>query len=207
MTGRSPRPSMPRPNAYSNPSTTRTHRDRLHRRRHRTSDHRPGVAALAAAARTAPVHRRARRGERLDLSRPVCDLDADLRRGTLSEAQYAEAKGEPRSVACSTKVVPSAKCRGALQRRVAQPPSSLQWPCRCSPGCSIRKLGSPEAFSPIATPVDSAHQLNPDQVNQMVEQLAARLQKEPDNVEGRVTLARTTTRCGASPKLQQPMKG
>jgi cytochrome c-type biogenesis protein CcmH len=118
------------------------------------------------------------------------DLDSDLRRGTLSEAQYAEAKGElerrlleegraeTRTTAAPLK--PSRSTAIVIALAVPVVAGLMYW-----------KLGAPDAFSPIATPVDAAHQLNPEQVSQMVEQLAARLQKEPDNVEGWVILAKT----------------
>ena len=118
------------------------------------------------------------------------DLDADLRRGTISEAQYAEAKGELERRLLE---------EGRAERKVPAAPAK---PSRTTAvvvavavpllaGLLYWKLGSPEAFSPIATPAESAHKLNPEQVNQMVEQLAARLEKEPNNVEGWVILARS----------------
>jgi len=118
------------------------------------------------------------------------DLDADLRRGTISDAQYAEAKAElerrlldeGRAESKSAPVALKASRTTAVAVAVAVPllAGLLYW-----------KLGSPDAFSPIATPIDSAHQLGPEQVNQMVQQLSARLEKEPDNVEGWLILART----------------
>jgi len=118
------------------------------------------------------------------------DLDADLRRGTLSEAQYAEAKGElERRLLDEGRAERKAPATPAKASRTTAVVVAVAVPLLA--GLLYWKLGSPEAFSPIATPVDSAHQLNPEQVNQMVEQLAARLQKEPDNVEGWVILARS----------------
>jgi cytochrome c-type biogenesis protein CcmH len=118
------------------------------------------------------------------------DLDADLRRGTLSEAKYAEAKAElerrlleeGRSDArvSAAPVAPSRTTAVVVALAVPVVAGLMYW-----------KFGAPDAFSPIATPVEAAHQMNPEQVSQMVEQLAARLEKEPDNIEGWVILAKT----------------
>jgi cytochrome c-type biogenesis protein CcmH len=118
------------------------------------------------------------------------DLDADLRRGTLSEAQYGEAKAElerrlldeGRADAHATAVPVTPSRRTAVLIGVAVPIVA---------GLMYWKLGAPDAFSPIATPVDQAHQLTPDQINDMVEKLAVRLQKEPDNIEGWLILAKS----------------
>ena len=61
-------------------------------------------------------------------------------------------------------------------------------------GLMYWKLGAPDAFSPMATATtapDASHQMTPEQLDGMVQQLAARLEKEPDNIEGWVILART----------------
>lgn len=118
------------------------------------------------------------------------DLDADLRRGTISEAQYAEARselerrlleeGRAEGSASAVSVAPNRATAAVLALAVPLLAGLLYW-----------KLGAPDAFSPIATPVESAHQMTPDQINQMVEQLAARLEKEPDNIEGWAILAKT----------------
>ncbi len=118
------------------------------------------------------------------------DLDADLRRGTLSEAKYAEAKaelerrlleeGRSDARASAAPVAPSRTTAVVVALAVPVVAGLMYW-----------QFGAPDAFSPIATPVESAHQLNPEQVSQMVEQLAARLEKEPDNIEGWAILAKT----------------
>ncbi len=61
-------------------------------------------------------------------------------------------------------------------------------------GLMYWKLGAPDAFSPMATATtapDASHQMTPEQLDGMVQQLAARLEKEPQNVDGWVILART----------------
>ena len=118
------------------------------------------------------------------------DLDADLRRGTISDAQYAEARGElERRLLEEGRAEPKVATTPMKASRATAVAVAVAVPLVA--GLLYWKLGSPDAFSPIATPMDSAHQLGPEQVNQMVEQLTARLQKEPDNVEGWLILART----------------
>jgi len=58
-------------------------------------------------------------------------------------------------------------------------------------GLLYSKLGAPDAFSPLATATQDQHQLTGAQVEEMTAKLAARLEKEPDNIDGWVMLART----------------
>jgi cytochrome c-type biogenesis protein CcmH len=118
------------------------------------------------------------------------DLDADLRRGTISEAQYAEAKselerrlleeGRAEGRASVAPLAPSRTTAVVVALAVPLVAGLLYW-----------KLGAPDAFSPIATPMDAAHQLSAGQVEEMVQQLATKTEKEPDNIEGWVLLAKT----------------
>jgi cytochrome c-type biogenesis protein CcmH len=129
------------------------------------------------------------------------DLDADLRRGTISEAQHVEARAElerrllEEARADNRAAVPVRASRGtAVAVALAVPllAGLLYW-----------KLGSPDAFSPLAKVNDPGHQLTPDQVGKMVEDLAARLQKEPDNVDGWVILAKSYYTMRDFPKAAQ----
>lgn len=118
------------------------------------------------------------------------DLDADLKRGTISEAQYAEAKselerrlldeGRAEAGSGNAPLAPSRTTAVVVALAVPLVAGLMYW-----------KLGAPDAFSPIAVPADSAHKMTPDQINEMVAQLAARLEKEPDNIEGWAILAKT----------------
>lgn len=118
------------------------------------------------------------------------DLDADLRRGAISEAQFAEAKAElERRLLDEARVdnaAPKASARGGRPTAVVL---ALSVPLLA--GLLYWKLGSPDAFSPLATAPESAHQLSPEQVDTMVQQLAERLKSEPDNIDGWVVLAKT----------------
>ncbi|HQR55960.1 MAG TPA: c-type cytochrome biogenesis protein CcmI [Burkholderiaceae bacterium] len=117
------------------------------------------------------------------------DLDADLKRGSISEAQYTEAKAELERRLLDEARAEAAPVSGSRGGRAPAVVIALSVPVLA--GLLYWKLGAPDAFSPLATPVESAHQLTAGQVEEMVQQLSARLQREPDNVEGWVILART----------------
>lgn len=118
------------------------------------------------------------------------DLDADLARGTISEASHAEARAElerrlldeGRMDAPASQKAPQRAGATAVVVALAVPVLAglLYW-----------QLGEPEAFSPLAKMNEASHQLSGAQVEEMVQQLADRLKKEPDNIEGWAILART----------------
>lgn len=120
------------------------------------------------------------------------DLDADLARGAISEPQYREARDElerrlldeGRATGVSATSPARSGTTAAVVLAVAVPVFAglLYW-----------QLGAPEAFDPMATATapDASHQLTPEQVGEMVSRLAQRLEKEPDNIDGWMILART----------------
>jgi cytochrome c-type biogenesis protein CcmH len=118
------------------------------------------------------------------------DLDADLRRGSISQDQYVEARAElerrmldeARVDAPAPAPAPAARFKTALVLAAAIPIIA---------GLVYAQLGAPDAFSPLATATRDQHQLTGAQVEEMTAKLAARLEKEPDNVDGWVMLART----------------
>ncbi len=117
------------------------------------------------------------------------DLDADLKRGSISENKYTEAKGELERRLLDEAKIDAGGSKVSHGGRAPAFVIALAVPVLA--GLLYWKLGAPDAFSPIATPVESAHQLTAGQVEQMVQQLSARLEKEPENVEGWAILART----------------
>ena len=118
------------------------------------------------------------------------DLDADLARGSISQDRYVEAKAElerrmleeARTESAPSAAAPVSGFKTAIVLAGAIPVVA---------GLLYAKLGAPDAFSPLATAPKDQHQLSGQQVDEMVSKLAARLEKEPDNVEGWVILART----------------
>jgi len=118
------------------------------------------------------------------------DLDADLRRGSISQDQYGEAKAElerrmldeARAETTVQAPAPAARLKTALVLAGVIPIVA---------GLLYAQLGAPDAFSPLATAMQDPHQMTGAQVEEMTAKLAARLEKEPDNVDGWVMLART----------------
>jgi cytochrome c-type biogenesis protein CcmH len=118
------------------------------------------------------------------------DLEADLRRGSISQDQYGEAKSElerrmldeSRAEKTVPAPAPAARFKTALVLAAAIPIVA---------GLLYARLGAPDAFSPLATATQDQHQLTGAQVEEMTAKLAARLEKEPDNIDGWVMLART----------------
>lgn len=119
------------------------------------------------------------------------DLDADLKRGTISEAQYGEARAELQRRLLDegrATAAPSTPVARSSHRTVA---AALVVVVPLAAGLLYAKLGAPDAFSPIAQAGNPSHEMSGAEVDKMVQQLAERLQQEPQNVEGWVILART----------------
>jgi len=118
------------------------------------------------------------------------ELEAELARGAIDEMHYREARSE-------------------IERRVlaesAEEPAEMTGAAPAHPwvaiGCAglmpvvavllYLLIGTPEAFVPQAAAPDSKHSFSREQVEAMVAKLAARLEGEPDNLEGWTVLART----------------
>lgn len=117
------------------------------------------------------------------------DLDADLKRGTISPDQHAEAKAElERRMLDDAQVEqPPATEAGSAYRTVL----AIVLAVPVFAGLLYVWLGSPDAFSPLATRPQDSHQMSGEQVDEMVVKLRERLEREPDNAEGWVVLART----------------
>jgi cytochrome c-type biogenesis protein CcmH len=118
------------------------------------------------------------------------DLDADLKRGTISPQQHAEAKAElERRMLDDAQVelTPAATSQSTSYRTAL----AVLLAIPVLAGLLYAWLGSPDAFSPLATKPEDTHQLSGEQVNEMIVKLQHRLEREPDNAEGWVILART----------------
>ena len=118
------------------------------------------------------------------------DLDADFARGSITQDNYNEAKAElerrmleeARAEKTAVAPAPVGGVKTAIVVAAAIPVLA---------GLLYVKLGAPDAFSPLATAQQDQHQLSGAQIDEMTTKLAARLEKEPDNVDGWVMLART----------------
>ncbi|HET9694380.1 MAG TPA: c-type cytochrome biogenesis protein CcmI, partial [Steroidobacteraceae bacterium] len=122
----------------------------------------------------------------------VAELDVDLARGTISAESHAQARRELERRVIE-EVSPSA---GAATHERGTP-----WVAAVLAGfvpvvavLLYLVIGTPDALGPQAQAAaegEGGHQVTREQVEKMVADLAARLEKEPDNVNGWVVLART----------------
>lgn len=120
------------------------------------------------------------------------ELDADLAHGTVSPEQYelAQRELEQRVIAESAPLAEAAN-------RLPAPRTGRATAYALGAGIPIAAIvlyalwGNPAAFSPIAQTGDPQHAVSAEQVEQMVAKLAARLEREPNNAEGWLVLARS----------------
>jgi len=159
-------------------------------------------AALAAVVLGLVLRPLIFRGSKSSVSRPEAnlsiyrdqlrELDADLAAGTLAQADYERARREIEArlledVALAPEPAP-ARCGRALVAAIAVaiPAAAL--------GVYLL-VGSPGALS-----LQSEHQMNAQQLEAMVERLAARLRENPDDVEGWKLLGRSYGALGRFPE-------
>jgi cytochrome c-type biogenesis protein CcmH len=130
----------------------------------------------------------------------LTELEAERTQGLVSEARYAETRAE-------------------IERRLAEdlasgaaaapPPARSAWPgTRLAVALGLALplvaiglyllIGTPAALDPAAgaRSAQSTHQVTPEQIEAMVAQLAARLEREPNNAEGWMMLARSQAALG-----------
>lgn len=119
------------------------------------------------------------------------DLDADLRRGSISEVQHAEARAELERRLLDEGRAPQGRAAPVSRSSNKAVAAALVVVVPLVAGLLYAKLGAPDAFSPIAQAGSDPHQMSGGEVEKMLQQLQERLAREPDNIEGWVILART----------------
>ena len=128
------------------------------------------------------------------------ELEAEQSAGLISEEAYLRARGE-----LEQRVLEESQAAEAAAEGTHRPPIGviagivLLLPAIAIP--TYLYLGSPQALNPaslVASAPDAGenHSLTPEQVEAMVEQLAARLRENPDDNDGWVMLARTYNALG-----------
>lgn len=121
----------------------------------------------------------------------LAELDADLARGALAPEKHAEARRElERRVLEET----SAAASTAPQRASPWAAAALASLLPVAAVLLYLVLGTPEALGPQARApagADGGHQFTREEVEKMVADLAARLEREPDNAKGWIILARS----------------
>lgn len=128
----------------------------------------------------------------------IRELDADLANGTLDQPQYEAAKRE-----IERRVLDDVEQDAEQVARAGSPKWTLAImvavlvPVIAVP--TYLALGTPEALDPAraAAPTQAgAHDVSPEQIARMVDQVKARLRGNPDDVEGWYMLAKSTQAIG-----------
>lgn len=161
-----------------------------------------GLLSTAALAFVLPPLLRGRTRACADVSQDVVnvgiyrdqlkELEAELAQGAISLEQYRRTRSEIERRVLEESGAADAPGPVAGNARGIAAGLALGIPALAF--SLYLALGTPRGLDPAAVkqPVDeSAHQLTAEQINGMVEKLAARMQQEPGNVEGWVMLARS----------------
>ncbi len=127
----------------------------------------------------------------------IADLDADVANGTLSPAQYEQAKRELEQRALDeVKSAPEGGGVDGASGLGAWTAAALAAALPITAMLVYVALGNFDAFVPeparnAAAGQRAEHDVTPQQVEEMATKLAAKLEKEPNNPDGWVMLART----------------
>lgn len=126
----------------------------------------------------------------------LSELETDLANGTLQREQYEQARRELEARALEESKALSAAGPAATSHAGAYTAAILGGVLPIAAAVLYFVLGNYQAIAPGAANAGAAagnaqHDLSPEKVNQMAATLAAKLEKEPDNAQGWLTLAHT----------------
>jgi len=124
----------------------------------------------------------------------MAELERDVASGSIGREQYGVARRElEQRVIEESRAVPAPKSASAPIAGGAKIAIAFAVVLPIAAAAIYFGLGNRVAFDPAAQSAQdpAAHELSGEQVNEMVAKLAARLEKEPDNAEGWVVLARS----------------
>jgi cytochrome c-type biogenesis protein CcmH len=147
--------------------------------------------------RSPPTHQVSRKAVNVTLYRDqLRELDTDLQSGTLNKEHYEKARRELEARLLEDVDSDDATNDGARHGRASALALGLALPL-----CAISiylAIGSPQALIPGhgADAREPAHEVSAEQIEEMVQKLAARLESNPDNVEGWVMLGRSYSMLG-----------
>lgn len=130
------------------------------------------------------------------------ELENDYRTGAIGEAELTEAKAE-----LERRTLEEAALQKAAVKETRQKKPAIIWSVAgalavlCVAGVLYSVVGTPSAFDPgkatvEASPHDSPHDFSAEQMEEMLNAFAARLEAEPDNIKGRLMLARSYIQVG-----------
>lgn len=122
----------------------------------------------------------------------LLELEGDVAAGTLSRAGYEEARSE-----IEQRLLEDVSGEGAPAASASSPP----WRAAIAIGVPLPivafavyfLVGSPQVMLQGGADTQAAHSVGPDEIRAMVGRLAARMEKEPGNVEGWIMLGRSYT--------------
>lgn len=134
------------------------------------------------------------------------ELDADVAAGTISRDQFEQARREIEERVLEDGAAEPAPATGGGHGRIAAVVVGIAIPVLAVAIYLV--LGSPKALDPqvaAARPAQEqqAHEVTPEQIAAMVDNLAERMKANPDNVEGWVMLARSYNAMQRFPEAAQ----
>jgi cytochrome c-type biogenesis protein CcmH len=128
----------------------------------------------------------------------LAELEAEHGRGAIADEQYAATRADlQQRVLDETQAEPAAAEAPRASQLGKLTAAAVVLVVPIAAAMLYVRFGDLSAFNPLARQgADAAHQFGQDDLNSMTQRLAERLQKEPGNADGWLTLARTYYQMG-----------